>query len=312
MMQGWRALPPTLRRACIVVAVFCLSCSDWAAATARGGFVEVGTLGAPLRLWVEEDGHGDPMLLIHGVGGSTYSWRKIVRTLARTHHVISVDLKGFGRSDKPFDHAYGLLDQAHLLKRLIHLRGLHDVTLVGHSFGGGVALALTLALNATEPGAVRQLVLVDSVAYRQSFPLFVRLVQTPLLGEAGIYGSPPELVAYKGLLAAYQDPSKISFDTVRAYALPLYELGGRHALLQTARSIIPPNLSTLIARYPTIHQPTLLIWCAEDSVVPLWVGRRLSRALPNARLSVLRGCGHVPHEELPATTRSLIGAFVNR
>lgn len=112
--------------------------------------------------------------------------------------------------------------------------------------------------------------------------------------------------------ALRHDPRKISFDTVRAYALPLYELGGRHALLQTARSIIPPNLSTLIARYPTIHQPTLLIWCAEDSVVPLWVGRRLSRALPNARLSVLRGCGHVPQEELPATTRSLIGAFVNR
>jgi len=119
------------------------------------------------------------------------------RTVARMHHVISVDLKGLGRSDKPFDRAYGLLDQVRLLKRLINRRGLHDVTLVGHSFGGGVALALALALNAIEPDAVRQLVLIDSVAYRQSFPLFVRQVQTPLLGEAGIYGSLPELVAYK-------------------------------------------------------------------------------------------------------------------
>lgn len=311
MMKGWGAPSPTLRRACILLAL-CLSCSDWAAAGVRGGFVNVGTPDAPLRLWVEEDGQGDPILLIHGVGGSTYSWRNIVRALARTHRVISVDLKGFGRSDKPLDRAYGLLDQVRLLNRLINRRGPHDLTLVGHSFGGGVALALTLALNATEPGMVRQLVLIDSVAYRQSFPLFVRVVQTPLLGEAGIYGSPPELVAYKGLLAAYQDPRKISFDTVRAYALPLYEVGGRHALLETARSITPTNLSTLIARYSTIHQPTLLIWCAQDSVVPLWVGRRLSRALPNARLLVLRGCGHVPQEELPGTTRSLIRAFVNR
>src|SRR5262249_4372705 len=155
MMQGWRALPPTLGRACIVVALFCLSCSVWAAATARGAFVDVGTRDAPLRLWLEEDGKGNPILLIHGVGGSTYSWRKILGALARTHHVISVDLKGFGHSDKPFDRAYGLLDQVLLLKRLINRRGLHDVTLVGHSLGGGVALALTLALNATEPGAVR-------------------------------------------------------------------------------------------------------------------------------------------------------------
>src|SRR5215475_2499566 len=174
MMTAWRVLSPTLRRACILIAL-CLSCSDWAVAAARGGFVDVGTLDAPLRLWVEEDGHGDPILLIHGVGGSTYSWRRIVRALARTHHVISVDLKGFGRSDKPFDRAYGLLDQVRLLKRLINRGGLHDVTLVGHSFGGGVALALTLALNAIEPGAVRQLVLIDSVAYRQAFPLFVQL-----------------------------------------------------------------------------------------------------------------------------------------
>jgi pimeloyl-ACP methyl ester carboxylesterase len=54
-----------------------------------------------------------------------------------------------------------------------------------------------------------------------------------------------------------------------------------------------------------------LIWCAEDSMVPLWVGRRLARVLPRAQLSVLKGCGHVPQEELPATTRSLIRAFMS-
>jgi pimeloyl-ACP methyl ester carboxylesterase len=321
-MQAWRSRgAPTLGvlfglllRVGIVSGFFWLSCNGWAAATEKqvgGAFVNVGTANAPLRLWVEEEGHGTPILLIHGAGGSTYSWREMVPMLARSHRVISVDLKGFGRSDKPYDDAYGLLDQARLLKILVNRKALHDLTLIGHSLGGGVALALTLDLNRTQPGTVSRLVLIDSIAYRQSFPLFVQLLQTPLLGEVGLYGSLPELVTYKSLLAAYQDPNKISFATVRAYARPLYERGGRHALLKTAREIIPPNLSALTARYSTIVQPTLLIWCAEDSMVPLWVGRRLARVLPRAQLSVLKGCGHVPQEELPATTRSLIRAFMS-
>ena len=79
-----------------------------------------------------------------------------------------------------------------------------------------------------------------------------------------------------------------------AYARPLYDPGGRHALVKTAQGIIPANLSSLIARYRTIQQPTLLIWCRQDRVVPVWVGRRLARALPNAQLSLLKGCGQCP------------------
>jgi hypothetical protein len=70
--------------------------------------------------------------------------------------------------------------------------------------------------------------------------------------------------SHEGLYAAYHDPSKITCDAVRAYALPLYQPGGRYALLKTAEEIITANLSALIERYPTIHQPVQLIWCAED------------------------------------------------
>jgi pimeloyl-ACP methyl ester carboxylesterase len=112
-------------------------------------------------------------------------------------------------------------------------------------------------------------------------------------------------------LATYLDPSKITWDAVRAYALPLYEIGGRYALVETAKEMIPANLPKLIAGYPTIHQPTLLVWCAEDSIVPAWVGHRLAHDLPNAaRLSLINGCGHAPQEELPKATLALIRGFL--
>src|SRR5262245_7904466 len=268
-----------------------LSCSDTrglAAPEARGTLLNVGSRAAPLRLWLEEAGHGDPILFIHGLGANSYSWRYLAPQLARTHHVLSVDLKGFGRSDKPRDDAYGVLDQALLLETLIKRKGLHNLTIVGHSLGGGVALALTGHLNLTQPERIARLVLLDSIAYRQPVPLFIELLRTPVLAEVGLVATPPELEVYKGLFVAYADPGKITLETVSAYARPLYEPGGRHALMKTAQGIIPANLSTLTARYRNIRQPTLLIWCAQDRVVPLWVGSRLARALPNVRVSVVR------------------------
>jgi len=311
-MQVWRALLAMARRGACLALIGLASSNPMTRSEAlpRGAFINVGTPAQPLRLWLEETGAGDPMLLIHGLGGNTYTWHHLAPRLTNRHRVLSVDLKGFGRSDKPFDERYALLDQVALLETLIRRKGLRNLTIVGHSFGGGVALALTAKLNQTQPDAVARLVLIDSIAYPQPVPLFIELLRTPVLAEVGIYSAPPELEAYKGLLAAYAEPQKITFETVRAYAEPLYEPGGRHALLKTAQEIIPRNLPALIAKYPTVHQPTLLIWCAADRVVPLSVGKKLVRALPRARLSVLKGCGHIPQEELPATTLAVMRAFL--
>jgi pimeloyl-ACP methyl ester carboxylesterase len=306
-----RLIPVALITSFLVL-LGCACCSQSRADENKphGSFDNVGTRTAPLRLWVEERGRGEPILMLHGFGASMYTWRYIAPALSHMYRVISVDLKGSGRSDKPFDGKYGVLDQVALLKRLIDRRGLTGVTLVGHSFGGGVALALSLDLNETRPATLKQLVLIDSIAYRQRLPLFIQLLQAPVLARIGMYAVLPEIEAYEGLYAAYHDPSKISLSAVRAYALPLYEPGGRYALLKTAEEIIPVNLSALVARYPTIQQPTQLIWCAEDPVVPLWVGRKLARHLPHAHLSLLSGCGHVPQEELPLQTLTLLRRFL--
>ena len=80
---------------------------------ARGYFIDVAPPGYPsVKMYAEETGRGTTLLLLHGLGASGYVFRRIVPALARTHHVITLDLRGFGRSDKPFDRYYSALDQA--------------------------------------------------------------------------------------------------------------------------------------------------------------------------------------------------------
>lgn len=263
----------------------------------------------PLRLYVEEQGHGDPVVLMHGLGASTYTWRKIVPVIARHHHVFNIDLKGFGRSDKPRDGRYGFLDQAALIKNLLIRRGLTGVTLVGHSLGGGVALATVLSANKTHPGLISRLVLIDAPAYPQPFAQTMTTLRDPVLGPLSVTLVPPEVGAAIALSGG-GGYNKVTREDIRAYARPMYSVGARQALLATANQIVPPNLPALTKTYPTIEQPALLFWCRTDDVVPLSTGIRLSKALPHASLHISDGCLHLPMEEQPALLGQLIVKFL--
>ncbi|MCD6072102.1 MAG: hydrolase or acyltransferase, alpha/beta fold family [Microvirga sp.] len=81
-------------------------------------------------------------------------------------------------------------------------------------------------------------------------------------------------------------------------------------MLETAKRIIPPNLEKLTAKYETLKVPTLLVWGRQDKLVPLSVGRRLHRALPDSRLVVIEESGHLPHEEKPAEVVSAMLSFL--
>jgi pimeloyl-ACP methyl ester carboxylesterase len=266
-----------------------LACVDFARAgesKPTGYFADVGSQQAPLRLWVEEQGQGDPMLMLHGLGASTYTWRYLMPDLARSHRIIAVDLKGAGKSDKPLDEAYGILDQAGLLKTLVDRKGPSNLTVVGHSLGGGVALALALDLNRTRPDTLKRLVLIASVAYRQRLRIS-DLVKAPSVGKPAQFAYAPEILVFGGLYASYRDPKKITLDAIRTYALPLHEPAGQHALIKMAEQIVPPNLQAITSRYRTIQQPTFMIWCAEDHVVPLAIGVKRHRTLTPDRHPIL-------------------------
>lgn len=263
------------------------------------------------RLYYTPYGDGKPVILLHGLGTNQYSWRHLISAAPRGHRFFAFDLRGFGRSPKPHDDRYSLYDQANLVYGFILERDLRDLTLIGHSMGGGVALLVALKLKETNQPRVSNLILLDSIAYPQRVPVFIALLQLPVLGPLAVSLLPTDFQVRSILKLAYYDDGKISEDIVGAYAAPLRMPGGAHALVEAARQLMPRDLSAAIDRYGSLDVPTLLIWCREDPIVPLHVGESLHAAIPDSRLVVVDQCGHFPHEERPEQVVPLIVRFLS-
>lgn len=264
-----------------------------------------------MQLHREIRGCGDPLLFLHGFGASLYTWRHLAGPLVEAgYRLVLVELKGFGASPKPRDRRYSLLHQAALVLALARRHELRGLTLIGHSYGGAVALLLAIRWQRRDPGRLRRLVLVSSAAYPQPLPLYMALAARPLLGPLFLRLVPAERLVRLALEAAFHRHERIPGDAVRSYARPLKTAGGRYALVQTARQLLPPNPHAVTARYASITVPTLLLWGREDRIIPLAVGERLHRAIPRSTLCVLDDCGHIPQEERPEETLERIRCFL--
>jgi pimeloyl-ACP methyl ester carboxylesterase len=268
------------------------------------------TAQSAINLHFEEHGSGEPVLFIHGFGANTYSWRHLIPLLSARHRLLLVDLKGFGKSPKPQDNDYAIYHQVRLLAAFIRQHDLRNPTIVGHSYGGGIALLLALHLADDERVRPKRLVLIDSMAYRQSLPLFLKILRTPVAGAASVSMLPSRLQARAVLKLAYYDDAKIPAEAITAYAEPLDMPGGRHAALRTAQQMIPPDFESIQKRYKEISIPTLILWGREDAVVPLRVGEQLHADIPNSKLVVLDRCGHIPHEEMPEAAGFVVADFL--
>lgn len=245
-------------------------------------------------------GAGDPVLLIHGFGASSYSWRYVIEPLAQKYRVITLDLKGFGDSPKPRDDAYSVYEQARLVRNFILENKLKRLHIVGHSYGGGVALVTSIYLSASNPGLQKSLVLIDSMAYPQELPGFMKILATPVLGPLVTYGLPDAFQVKDLLQKVYFDDALIPQDAIDHYAADLGKPDAKYALLATARQILPPDLQQFANNYPRLAIPTLIVWGKEDEIVPLAIGKRLHDTLPSSELVVLNEVGHAVQEEKPS------------
>jgi pimeloyl-ACP methyl ester carboxylesterase len=265
--------------------------------------------GYALPLHVEEYGDGDrPIMLLHGFGATSYTWRSWIGGLAKKHKVWSVELKGHGSAPAPPDDLYSVHDHADLIRRLIVQKDLRELTLVGHSMGGGIALLVALLL--LEEERLERLVLVASAAFPQRLPPFISLASRGTLSEWGFRICPKRPLIRRVLRSIVFDAESVTDTQVAAYAETLYSPAHRTALIKTAVRIIPPDLAELTKRFPEIELPTLLLWGDHDWVVPLTVAERLLAALPKARLEVMENCGHVPPEEFPKESLEVVLRFL--
>jgi len=268
--------------------------------------LHVDTVGLPA------DSGTEVFVLLHGFGASSFTWRYWVTELARRGHVVLVDMKGFGSAPKPDDGQYSPHDLADLVHRLLVQRGLSQVTLIGHSLGGGVSLLTALRMLDEDGGRLRRMILVSGAAYRQKLPPFVALARRPRLSGLLLKLLGPRRVIRFVLRTIVFDKTAVTRSQIEGYADPLRDAEGRHALLWAGSQIVPDDLDALTLRFPELDVPTLLLWGRHDRVVPLWVGERLAEELPQAELEVFERCGHVPPEELPGETLGAVTAFLDR
>jgi len=254
-----------------------------------------------------------PLVLLHGFGASMESWNDILPELSKQFRVFRLDLKGHGLSSKPRDAKYSLDDQARIVAAFIRRNQLNDVVLVGHSYGGGVALLSYLALAESEAhNPVTAMVLVDSAGYPPTLPFFVSLLRNPILSTVVQTLVPARRRAEYTLRRLFHDPRRIDEERIERYA-KYFDLPGAHyALTEVARQIVPKDIEGLLRQIRTITVPTLIIWGANDRAISPSVGHQLNDNIRGSRLEIMEDCGHIPHEERPRETVRIIFDFLEQ
>lgn len=256
---------------------------------------------------IEQAGKGEPVILLHGFGASTYSWRNVMPALAASFRVVAIDLNGFGYTQRPrtFE-SYTREGQADLVLRVMDKLGFRKAHLMGHSYGGG----LSLFIASQHPERVRSLVLVDSSAPtyandRRSFAASVK----PLAGLfLRSFVLRPSNVR-RALLRSIHDDSLVTPELVREY----YERLRIEGVTEAYHGLTAPvHASAAPVKLEEIRVPALVVWGAEDPLISVEDGRRATARMPSSEFVVLDGVGHMPMEEKPDELVRIVLPFLER
>ncbi|MGY0490276.1 alpha/beta fold hydrolase [Streptomyces sp. WG-D5] len=257
-------------------------------------------------------GEGPAVLLIHGVGASCAHWEDCIAALARRHTVIAPDLLGHGDSAKPRAD-YSVAAYANGLRDLLGVLGIDRVTLVGHSFGGGVAMQFAYQF----PERVDRLVLISTGGVGPQVTPLLRAATLPgaglALGLLKVAGARlPVTAAVRALRLMDTGLGVDAPDLVNVVdALP--DQKSRDAFTRTLRAVVDwrGQVVTMLDRcYLARGFPTLLVWGDRDSVLPVAHAYTAHEAMPGSRLEVFAGAGHFPHHTEPVRFVRLLEEFI--
>jgi pimeloyl-ACP methyl ester carboxylesterase len=260
------------------------------------------------RVSIVEAGAGDPVVCIHGLGGTKASFLPTISALADAYRVIALDLPGFGDSDKPLAAAYDAPYFARKVRDLLDALGIGRAHLVGNSMGGRVAIELGLI----EPRRVGAVVLLSPALAWLRERRYKWLLPT-IVPRLGLIQPTPRAIAepiIRRLVPGGNDGwSAAGVDEfLRAYLDPR----GRAAFYAAARNIYmdePHGERGLWTRLAQMSPETLFVWGRHDGLVPPAFRKHVERVLPAAR-HVELDCGHVPQLERPRETHRAIRDFL--
>jgi pimeloyl-ACP methyl ester carboxylesterase len=259
-----------------------------------------------------DSGDGPAVLFIHGLAGSHRNWAHLVDTLHHDHRVLAPDLFGHGGSAKPMGD-YSLGAHAATLRDLLDLLGIDRVTLVGHSFGGGIAMQFCYLF----PQRVERLVLVASGGLGREVSPLLRSATLPgaewvlpLIASSWVRGH-VEAVG-RTLSRMGWRPTPDVTQTWHGFT-SLSDADTRRAFLATTRSVIDPGGQTVTAlrHLPmTVEIPTLVVWGTRDRMIPTWHATTAQQIIPGSRVELFDGAGHFPHLDEPDRFADLLSDFI--
>lgn len=235
-----------------------------------------------------EEGEGETVLFIHGIGQAMYTFRKNVHALSQYCHVVTVDLLGHGLSDKP-DIDYSIDDFSSMIYDFTQAMALENITLLG--FSTGAVIALDVAQK--HPELVKRLILLSPGGVTRTYPATVKFLTVPVISDI-IFTFFSTKTVKKVLTQAYFDPTMVSRDLVRHY----YKVLSNRENLDSAMTALSNWNDTEIAdRMSEIQMPTYIFWGEEDTWHPLSMLDLYEDALPEVLSYTLADCGHILHEE---------------
>jgi pimeloyl-ACP methyl ester carboxylesterase len=254
----------------------------------------------------------EALLLIHGMAGSSETWRGVIPQLSRKYRVVAPDLLGHGKSDKPRgDYSLGAF--AVWLRDLLDELGISRATVVGQSLGGGVAMQFVYQ----HPDYCQRLVLISSGGLGPDVGWTLRLLSAPGAELILPAIAPPPVLTVGNKLRSWFSAAGLQSprgaEIWSAYS-SLSDAKTRQAFLRTLRSVVDPRgqaVSALNRLHLTSELPVMVIWGDQDSIIPVAHGYALHEARPGSRLEVLEGVGHFPHVERPSDVVDLIDDFIN-
>jgi pimeloyl-ACP methyl ester carboxylesterase len=254
------------------------------------------------RVRMIDSGRGTPVVFIHGIGASMYSWRyTLLPIVSAGYRIVAFDNRGFGFSDQPA-HRYRNADYVRLVVALLDSLGISSAVLVGHSMGGTIAADVALA----HPDRVRGLVLINAAGYGVRWPGVMKIARWPFIGAVA--------TTFRGrwfteriLRSTYADPAKVTESDIDQYYAPVPQPAFGRALRGVLREF---RFDSLAGRLGRVQAPTLVLWGTADRWIPVRDGARFARELPRSEFVVIDRSGHNAHEESPDRVNQLLLDFL--
>jgi pimeloyl-ACP methyl ester carboxylesterase len=271
-------------------------------------YIQIGQI--KTRFWAEGI-EGSALVLIHGIGRFIEDWLPSFYVLAERHRVYAVDLLGHGRTDKPLNASYKIVDLAQFVKDFMTALGIEHAHIIGHSLGGAVSTRLTLLY----PNLVDKLNLVSSAGLGRKVTIMLRIATIPILGEK--LTRPSRSGAANSAKTTMHNPDFMTDELIELDYQMASLPGAQQSLLRVLRangnffgqrkSMYKP----IILGLPSITKPVQVIWGRQDQIVPVEHADVAAKNIPDAKVRIFDNCGHFPMLEHTQIFNELLLEFSN-